>query len=110
MKHVIPSEARNAHLPSHFMLSFRAEARNRDPPGRGLTPRSGRQRFLASARNDSRFDSPFSIPDMPLIGWDIGGVNTKVARVVDGTLVATHTHPFELQHDPQALAPLLASL
>ena len=47
---------------------------------------------------------------MPLIGWDIGGVNTKVARVVDGTLVAAHTHPFELQRDPQALAPLLASL
>jgi probable H4MPT-linked C1 transfer pathway protein len=43
-----------------------------------------------------------------IIGWDIGGVNTKVARItgVDDTLVA-HSHPYELQRNPLALAPLL---
>ena len=44
------------------------------------------------------------------IGWDIGGVNTKVACVVDGTIVAAHTRPFEIQRDPHTLAPLLSSL
>src|SRR5215211_1213985 len=39
---VIPSAARSA------------KARNRDHPGRGLAPRSGRLRFLAFARNDTQ--------------------------------------------------------
>jgi probable H4MPT-linked C1 transfer pathway protein len=45
-----------------------------------------------------------------VIGWDIGGVNTKVARVTDGVVVAAKAHPFELQHDPDALTGLLRSL
>ena len=45
-----------------------------------------------------------------VIGWDIGGVNTKVARVTSGTVVAARAHPFELQHDPGALTGLLRSL
>jgi probable H4MPT-linked C1 transfer pathway protein len=45
---------------------------------------------------------------MAVIGWDIGGVNTKVAALMpDGTLTA-QTHPFELQRAPERLAPLLA--
>src|SRR5690349_19657129 len=45
-----------------------------------------------------------------VIGWDIGGVNTKVARVTDGAVVAAKAQPFELQHDPDALTGLLRSL
>jgi probable H4MPT-linked C1 transfer pathway protein len=45
-----------------------------------------------------------------VVGWDIGGVNTKVARVTDGRVVAARAHPFELQHDPDALTGLLRSL
>jgi probable H4MPT-linked C1 transfer pathway protein len=45
-----------------------------------------------------------------VIGWDIGGVNTKVARVENGTLLHARSHPYELQRDPLALAPLLRSL
>ncbi len=45
-----------------------------------------------------------------VLGWDIGGANTKVARVCRGTLVAARVQPFELQRDPAALAPLLAGL
>ncbi len=45
-----------------------------------------------------------------MIGWDIGGVNTKVARVQSGTLLHARSHPYEIQHDPLALAPLLRSL
>ena len=43
-------------------------------------------------------------------GWDIGGVNTKVARVADGIVVGACTQPYEVQRDPGGLAPLLARL
>ncbi|HUQ79911.1 MAG TPA: hydantoinase/oxoprolinase family protein, partial [Gemmatimonadaceae bacterium] len=45
-----------------------------------------------------------------MTGWDIGGVNTKVARVANGLVIAARTQPYELQRDPGALAPLLAAL
>ena len=48
--------------------------------------------------------------DRSVIGWDIGGVNTKVARVQSGVVLTAHAHPYELQRDPLALAPLLVSL
>jgi probable H4MPT-linked C1 transfer pathway protein len=44
------------------------------------------------------------------IGWDIGGVNTKVTRVSRGRVVAVSSRPYELQRDPAALAPLLRAL
>ena len=51
---------------------------------------------------------------MPLTGavtgWDIGGVNTKVALVDAGVVLRACTQPYELQRDPGALAPLLARL
>src|SRR5215813_904294 len=47
---------------------------------------------------------------MSVLGWDIGGVNTKAARVVGGTVTAVRSRPYELQRDPQALAPLLRAL
>jgi probable H4MPT-linked C1 transfer pathway protein len=45
-----------------------------------------------------------------VIGWDIGGVNTKVARVDDGRVSAACSRPFEIQRQPSALAGLLRSL
>ena len=43
-----------------------------------------------------------------VLGWDIGGVNTKVARVARaGDSPVAQTHPFELQRDPGALVQLL---
>jgi len=45
-----------------------------------------------------------------VIGWDIGGVNTKVAYVTDGEVRAVRGRPYELQRDPHALAPLLCDL
>lgn len=45
-----------------------------------------------------------------VIGWDIGGVNTKVARVHDGIVVTARSHPYEIQRDPHALGPLLSTL
>jgi probable H4MPT-linked C1 transfer pathway protein len=45
-----------------------------------------------------------------IIGWDIGGVNTKVARVLRGVVLHARSHPYEIQRDPSALAPRLASL
>lgn len=44
------------------------------------------------------------------LGWDIGGVNTKVALVQNGVVVAARTEPYEVQRDPQRLASLLVSL
>jgi probable H4MPT-linked C1 transfer pathway protein len=48
--------------------------------------------------------------DHDVIGWDIGGVNTKVARVKNGAVLHVRSHPFEIQRDPHALTPLLRSL
>src|SRR6476469_6628104 len=48
--------------------------------------------------------------DHGVIGWDIGGVNTKVARVESGAVLHARSHPYEIQRDPLALAPLLRSL
>ena len=45
-----------------------------------------------------------------MIGWDVGGVNTKAARVVRGELIAAHGRPFELQRAPSLLTPLLREL
>ena len=44
------------------------------------------------------------------LGWDIGGVNTKVARVAGGKVLAVRSRPFELQHDPGALVQVLREL
>jgi probable H4MPT-linked C1 transfer pathway protein len=45
-----------------------------------------------------------------IVGWDIGGVNTKVARVVGADVVATGVRPFAIERDRAALAPLLSEL
>ena len=45
-----------------------------------------------------------------VLGWDIGGVNTKVAHVADAQLLAARAAPYELQRDPAALVPLLGRL
>lgn len=45
-----------------------------------------------------------------VIGWDIGGVNTKVARVADGRVLAVLGRPYEIQRAPGALAPLLREM
>ncbi|HYT05319.1 MAG TPA: hydantoinase/oxoprolinase family protein [Gemmatimonadales bacterium] len=43
-------------------------------------------------------------------GWDIGGVNTKAARVIGRRITAVRSRPYEIQRDPAALAPLLSQL
>ncbi len=45
-----------------------------------------------------------------VLGWDIGGVNTKVARLApgtDGPVVRSASLPFELKHDTAGLIPIL---
>lgn len=43
-------------------------------------------------------------------GWDIGGVNLKGVRVTGGGVATVRSRPFELQHAPEALVPLLREL
>jgi probable H4MPT-linked C1 transfer pathway protein len=47
---------------------------------------------------------------MPVVGWDIGGVNTKAACVDGARVLAALSRPFELQRDPAALVPLLRTI
>jgi probable H4MPT-linked C1 transfer pathway protein len=47
---------------------------------------------------------------MPVIGWDIGGVNTKCVRIECGEVTGVRHRPYELQRDPAALVPLLRGL
>jgi probable H4MPT-linked C1 transfer pathway protein len=45
-----------------------------------------------------------------ILGWDIGGVNIKVARLrsgTDGVVLRPVSLPYEVQRDPGALAPML---
>jgi (4-(4-[2-(gamma-L-glutamylamino)ethyl]phenoxymethyl)furan-2-yl)methanamine synthase len=45
-----------------------------------------------------------------ILGWDIGGVNTKVARLrpgAEGLLLRTVSLPYEVQREPGTLAPML---
>lgn len=44
------------------------------------------------------------------IGWDIGGVNTKIARAVGPSVAAARIRPFEIQRDPAALPATLVAL
>jgi probable H4MPT-linked C1 transfer pathway protein len=53
---------------------------------------------------------PFDLTMSATLGWDIGGVNTKVARVAGGTVLAVRSFPFELQHDPGTLVHVLRQL
>jgi (4-(4-[2-(gamma-L-glutamylamino)ethyl]phenoxymethyl)furan-2-yl)methanamine synthase len=46
----------------------------------------------------------------PILGWDIGGANTKVARLrpgADGLVLQAVSLPYEVQREPGALAPML---
>lgn len=45
-----------------------------------------------------------------VLGWDIGGANLKVARVVDGAVVAAVEEPFALWREPGRLPEALANL
>ncbi|HEX5386692.1 MAG TPA: hydantoinase/oxoprolinase family protein [Gemmatimonadales bacterium] len=45
-----------------------------------------------------------------IIGWDIGGVNTKAACVARDTPLRSLVAPFEIQRDPAGLAPLLVEV
>src|SRR2546422_11774673 len=45
-----------------------------------------------------------------VLGWDIGGVNTKAARVAGTRVVAVRAVPGEPQRPPAALGPLLSRL
>jgi probable H4MPT-linked C1 transfer pathway protein len=44
------------------------------------------------------------------VGWDIGGVNTKVALVSGDAVVAVRQRPYELQKAPHALGSILREL
>jgi len=45
-----------------------------------------------------------------VLGWDIGGVHTKVAMVASGQIVCVREEPFELQRHSEALVSLLRRL
>jgi probable H4MPT-linked C1 transfer pathway protein len=47
---------------------------------------------------------------MTVIGWDIGGVNTKAARVENDAALAARNEPFEIQRAPTTLASRLEGI
>ncbi|MEP6572669.1 MAG: hydantoinase/oxoprolinase family protein [Gemmatimonadota bacterium] len=51
-----------------------------------------------------------AVPTHGTVGWDIGGVNTKVARIAEGGGIVARSRPFEIQRVPESLADLLRSL
>jgi probable H4MPT-linked C1 transfer pathway protein len=50
------------------------------------------------------------MPEKTVLGWDIGGVNTKVALVEHQRLVRACARPFELQRAPDTLVTILREL
>lgn len=47
---------------------------------------------------------------MTVIGWDIGGVNTKAARIAGDDALSACNEPFEIQRAPTTLAARLQSI
>jgi len=47
---------------------------------------------------------------MIVLGWDIGGSNTKVCRVEDGRVITTVSRPFEVKDAPDQLQGLLETV
>jgi len=47
---------------------------------------------------------------MAVIGWDIGGVNTKAARVSGDVTLAARNEPFEIQREPTTIAARLREI
>jgi (4-(4-[2-(gamma-L-glutamylamino)ethyl]phenoxymethyl)furan-2-yl)methanamine synthase len=47
---------------------------------------------------------------MNVLGWDIGGSNTKICRVVDGQVVTALSRPFEIKDQPDRLPVLMRTL
>jgi (4-(4-[2-(gamma-L-glutamylamino)ethyl]phenoxymethyl)furan-2-yl)methanamine synthase len=45
-----------------------------------------------------------------VLGWDIGGVNTKLARVADGRILYVSGRPYEVQRAPHGLMRLLREM
>ena len=45
-----------------------------------------------------------------MIGWDIGGVNTKVALVAGGEVLAARGRPYEVQRAPDELVRVVRDL
>jgi (4-(4-[2-(gamma-L-glutamylamino)ethyl]phenoxymethyl)furan-2-yl)methanamine synthase len=45
-----------------------------------------------------------------VLGWDIGGSNTKICRIVDGRVVVAVSRRFEIKDAPEQLTPLLRAL
>jgi probable H4MPT-linked C1 transfer pathway protein len=45
-----------------------------------------------------------------ILGWDIGGVNTKVACLGDNGVLVVQSRAFELQRDPEALVDMLCEM
>jgi (4-(4-[2-(gamma-L-glutamylamino)ethyl]phenoxymethyl)furan-2-yl)methanamine synthase len=45
-----------------------------------------------------------------VLGWDIGGSNTKICRIVDGRVMAAVSCPFEIKDAPDQLTALLRTL
>lgn len=43
----------------------------------------------------------------PILGWDVGGANIKVARLDDGDELRVHERPFPLWRDPRSLPAVL---
>jgi (4-(4-[2-(gamma-L-glutamylamino)ethyl]phenoxymethyl)furan-2-yl)methanamine synthase len=53
------------------------------------------------------------IESSAILGWDIGGVNTKAARLegnFDGSAFRSMWVPYEVRREPQALGPILLSV
>ena len=47
---------------------------------------------------------------MAVIGWDIGGVNTKAARVAGDVTLAARNEPFEIQRAPSTISARLCEI
>lgn len=51
-----------------------------------------------------------AVPSERIVGWDIGGVNTKVACIVDGAARRVVSRPLEVRRDPAGLAQVIREL
>ncbi len=85
------------------------EERGAERPVGGTIPATRGDRPRSHEVDDSDRAHPVNMT-ASVIGWDVGGVNTKVARAVGWSVVASRIQPFEIQRDPDALPGVLTAL
>src|SRR2546427_13119975 len=101
--------------PRSTLFPYTTLFRSRSPRRRPRVASGPADRLHAGHRAPARPDRPAGrVPGSSamngVLGWDIGAVKTRVARLAHAHVIAARAAPYELQRDPAGPAPPPAHL